>query len=64
MKDKFEGELINQHEVVIKQLDKKFGLKEEEKEFIRNVTDRKKLDRVIEEILFSESKEKLLSCLK
>ena len=58
------GKLSNQHEVVIKQLDKKFGLKEEEKEFIRSVTDRKKLDRVIEDILSCESKEELIGYLK
>ena len=63
-KGKLEGELLNQQDVVIKQLNKKFGLKEEEKEFIRSVKDRKKLDKVIEEILFSESKEELLSYLK
>ena len=61
---KLEGELLTQHDVVMKLLDKKFGLKEEEKEFIRSVTDRKKLDRVIEEILSSESKEELLGYLK
>ena len=59
-----EGKLSKQREVVIKQLDKKFGLKEEEKEFIRSVTDREKLDRVIEEILSSESREELLGYLK
>ncbi|RKX83135.1 MAG: hypothetical protein DRP57_08510 [Spirochaetes bacterium] len=59
-----EGELLKQQEVIIKQLDKKFGLKEEEKEYIRGVTDRKKLDKVIEEILFCESKEELLGYLK
>jgi len=48
----------------IKLLDKKFGLKEEEKDFIRSVTDRNKLDKVIEEILFNESKEELLGYLK
>ncbi|NOY08259.1 MAG: Rpn family recombination-promoting nuclease/putative transposase, partial [Spirochaetes bacterium] len=56
---KLEGKLLNQQEIVIKQLDKKFGLKEQEKDFIRSITDREKLDRVIEEILFSESKEEL-----
>ena len=35
-----------------------------EKEYIRSVTDRKKLDHVIEEILSSESKEELLGYLK
>ena len=64
LKGKLEGELINQREVVIKLLDKKFGLKEEEKEFIRSVTDRKKLDRVIEDILSCESKEELIGYLK
>ena len=64
LKGKLEGELLKQHEVVIKQLDKKFGLKEEEKEFILSVTDRKKLDHVIEEILSSKSKEKLLGYLR
>ena len=63
-KGKLEGELLNQQDVVIKLLDKKFGLKEEEKEFIRSVKDRKKLDKVIEEILLCESKEELLSYLK
>ena len=59
-----EGELLSQQEVIIKLLDKKFGLKEEEKEFIRSVTDREKLDKVIEEVLFSESKDELMGYLK
>ena len=52
---KLEGELPEKQEVVIKQLDKKSGLKEQEKDFIRSITDREKLDRVIEELLLSGS---------
>ena len=63
-KGKLEGELLKQKEVVTKLLDKKFGLKEEEKDFIRSVTDREKLDKVIEEILFSDSKDELMEYLK
>jgi predicted transposase YdaD len=55
-----EGVLLNKQEVLIRQLDKKFGLKEREKEAIRACGDKKKLDRGIDVILTAENKDEVL----
>ena len=39
-------------------------MEEEEKEFIKSITDLEKLDAALEEILFSEDKKQVLDCLK
>jgi len=58
------GKLERSQEVLIKQIQLKYGITENEKDFIRTVTDLDKLDLAIEKILTNISKEELLSILK
>jgi predicted transposase/invertase (TIGR01784 family) len=59
-----QGELIDKQNVLIKQLSKKFGLTEEEKEYIKSITNPSKLDAALEEILFTGVKQYILDLLK
>jgi hypothetical protein len=56
--------LERSQEVLIKQIQLKYGITEKEKDFIRKVTDLDKLDLAIEKILTNISKDELLSILK
>ena len=58
------GELTDKQNILIKLLIKKHGLEENEKEYIRSITDVKKLDTALEETLFSKDKYQVLDCLK
>ncbi|MEW5815258.1 MAG: hypothetical protein AB1798_07695 [Spirochaetota bacterium] len=51
---------VDEQNVLIRHISKKFGITDEEKSFIRSVTDTIKLDRALDEILFAESKETVL----
>ena len=59
-----EGKIQDKREVLIKQLSKKFGLTEEEKTYISSVSDPDALERGLDEILFADSKEQVLSAIK
>ncbi|MEW5814102.1 MAG: Rpn family recombination-promoting nuclease/putative transposase [Spirochaetota bacterium] len=58
------GTLLDKQNVLIKQLSKKFGITDEEKSFIRSVTDTIKLDHALDEILFADSKETVLDKIR
>ncbi|OHD05649.1 MAG: hypothetical protein A2Y34_16145 [Spirochaetes bacterium GWC1_27_15] len=59
------GEIKKQQKTLIRQLSKKFGnITEYEKEFIEQCSDTEKLDNALDEILFAETKFKVLDCLK
>jgi hypothetical protein len=58
------GQLKRSQEVLIKQIQLKYGITESEKDFIRKVTDLDKLDIAIEKILTNITKEELLALLK
>jgi N-acetylglutamate synthase-like GNAT family acetyltransferase len=51
-----EGVLLNKQEVLIRQLDKKFGLKEREKEAISTCGDKEKLDNAIDAFVTASHK--------
>ena len=57
------GELADKQNILISQLSKKHGLTEEEKEYIKSITDFEKLDAALEEILFSKDKKQVLDYL-
>lgn len=58
-----EGLLKEKRGVLTRQLDKKFGLKEEEKELISECEDMEALDAALDAILFAQSKENVLELL-
>ncbi len=58
------GSLLNEKEILIKQISKKFGISEKERSFIMAMEDKAKLDLALDEILFAESKDVLLDILK
>jgi hypothetical protein len=60
---KKEQELIDKQEIVIKQVDRKFTLTEEEKEAIRKVSDIALLDNALDMILFVRTKAEILKHL-
>ena len=59
-----QGELTDKQNILIKLLSKKHGLEEDEKEYIKSITDIEKLETALEEILFSKDKKQVLDCLK
>ena len=58
------GEIKKQQKTLIRQLSKKFGITEEEKAIINNCSDGEKLDNALDDILFAETKFRVLDCLK
>ena len=64
MEDIEEGEIIKQQEILIKLLSKKFGLNNKEKELIKSIKDKDKLDQAIDAFVFAENKEEVLNQLK
>jgi len=63
-KGKIEGELEKSQKTLIKQLSKKFGIDEFEISLIKDCRDIDKLDKALEEILFADSKDKILYLIK
>ena len=59
-KGKEEGVLLNKQEVLIRQLDKKFGLNEREKESIRTCESKEKLDNAIDAFVTAPDKNEVL----
>ena len=56
LEGKIEGEILGKQNSLIKQLIRKFGLKDEEIELIKKCNDMDKLDRSLEDILFFDNK--------
>jgi len=59
-----QGELLEKQNVLIKQLSRKFDINEKDKNVIKDNTDFDSLDRALEEILFAQTKEEVLSIIK
>ena len=59
-----EGELKEKHEVLIRQLILKFGLTDDEKTSIRDVTDTRLLDSALDAVVTGENKQELLAGLR
>ena len=57
------GQLRDKQDVLIRQLERKFGIGEAESELIRAVEDPVRLDAALDEILFAESKDAVLGKL-
>ena len=58
-----QGELNEKHDVLIRQLNLKFGLTENEKDYIRNVEDTELLDSALDAVVTGETKQELLAKL-
>ena len=58
------GTLLDRQHMLIKQLSKKFGLKEDEKSYIRSIEDPDRLEKAIDEFVFADTKEQVLAALK
>ena len=59
-----QGELQMQQTILIRQLSKKFGLQRPEEEFIRKVSCFERLGNASDTILFAQTKEEVLNCLR
>ena len=59
-----QGSILDKREVLIKQLTRKFGLSDQEKILISSITDKDKLDIALDEIIFAESKRRLIELLQ
>jgi predicted transposase YdaD len=63
-KGKIEGEILTKQNILLRLLDKKFGyIDEADREKIRNVRDRDRLDRAIDRLLDAKSIEEVLQPL-
>ena len=61
---KIEGKIEEKQETLIRLLSKKFGMRDDEKQFINNCFDAEKLDNALDEFVFADNKIKVLNCLK
>lgn len=59
-----EGELLDKQHILIKQLSRKFGLTEEETQLIRSIKNLERLEKALDDIIFADSKNMILECLK
>ena len=59
-----EGEIKDKQRILIRQLSKKFGLDDKEKELIKYIKDKDKLYKAIDAFVFAEKKEEVLKELK
>ena len=59
-----EGIIIDKQDVLISQLNLKFGLTEVEKALIKKTKDIKKLDEALKAFVFANEKQEVISCLK
>ena len=55
--------MLDKQEVLIRQISRKFGITDQERNVIKSVNDPAFLDRALDEILFAESKEVVLRAL-
>ena len=63
-KGRTEGALAERRGVLIRQLEKKFGLSDDERALIQSVDDLDHLAAALDEILFAQSKQQVLDKLK
>ena len=61
---KTQGELQDKQQVLVRQLNKRFGLTDEETELIMSETSREKLDQALDEFVFAVKKEQVLKILR
>jgi hypothetical protein len=61
---KEEGKIEGEHKTLIRQLDRKFGLSEEEKELVHSTEELEKIEAALDEFVFAERKEQVLAHLK
>ena len=61
---KLEGEIYGLQEALLRLLDKKFGLAEEEKEEILNIQAKDRLDRALDQCLDARSADEVLEVLR
>ena len=59
-----EAMLTERRKTLARQLEKKFGLSEDERHFIDSIEDLDRLSGALDEILFAESKQQVLDKLK
>ena len=59
-----EGEIRDKQQIFIRQLSKKFGLDDKEKELIKSIKDKDKLDKAIDAFVFATDKKEVLNELK
>ncbi len=59
-----EGALRTSRQMLVRQLSKKFGLTDAERELIENVDDVEKLGRAIDDFVFAQTKEEVLATLR
>ncbi len=59
-----QGELLEKQKVLVRQLNKRFGLTDAETALIMAETSREKLDQALDEILFAENKEQVFQVLQ
>lgn len=58
------GELVDKHNVLIRQADRKFSISEEKKQFILSVLDPEKLDTALDEIITADTLDEVIAKLK
>ena len=63
-KGKEKGRVEGEHNTLIRQLDKKFGLSDEEKDLVRRTDNLEKIEAALDEILDADTKEQVLAHLK
>jgi len=61
---KMEGTLNERREVLVRQLDKKFGLTDEERRLVEDCDDLERLALAIDEFVFVETKKQVLAKLR
>ena len=59
-----EGKIQEKQEVLIRLLERKYSLTEQDRQHISSITDPDKLDRALDEIVVSETKEQVLKLLE
>ena len=59
-----QGELVDKHNVLIRQADRKFSISEENKQFILSVLDPDKLDTALDEIITADTLDEVIAKLK
>ncbi len=59
-----QGKLLSKKDMLIRQLDLKFGIQESDKQLIENTEDLNKLDFALEAIVLDSTKENILNLLK
>ncbi|MFP4179886.1 MAG: hypothetical protein ACLFSA_07500, partial [Spirochaetaceae bacterium] len=58
------GRIEGEHNTLIRLLDRKFGLSEEEEELVRSTEELEKIEAALDEFVFADTKEQVLGHLK